>query len=394
VIKVRKRGGRYVADRFVDNVRVRGALGTRRLGEAERFAKLIEEAIADGPKSALWSELQDKIPALTLSRFARISGATLKRAPKWEELKSAFTIHVEQRVALGKMARSTAQRYDVTLREFGTFLEEAGIAELRDINRAAVERFKVWRITRVKEKKYSRGATSIALDTAILHRVFTFGLENEMVLKNPVKMEGRPGENPDGGAEPFSAEEIAKLRLSVGPDLLAFLLLRWTGLRGGDAVNITWGEIHFDRREIERVTQKRKKRVILPLPCELLFTLEAEFSRRRPVLSAPVLLNPTTGQTMTRPGLYRRMLALGKRAGVQNAHPHRFRDTLAVDILLRGGTPYDVAKVLGDTIETVEKHYTPFVTELRERVRHLLETAVGMEERCNSAADDMRSKPN
>lgn len=83
---------------------------------------------------------------------------------------------------------------------------------------------------------------------------------------------------------------------------------------------------------------------------------------------------------MTRPGLYRRMLALGKRAGVPNAHPHRFRDTLAVDMLNRGASPYDVAKMLGDTIDTVERHYTPFVKELRDRVRNILETGIGIEE--------------
>src|ERR1700730_11433964 len=81
-----------------------------------------------------------------------------------------------------------------------------------------------------------------------------------------------------------------------------------------------------------------------------------------------------------RPRLYQRMLALGKRAGVAGAHPHRFRDTLAVDMLSRGASPYDVAKMLGDTIDTVERHYMPFVKELRERVRNILETGVGLEE--------------
>ena len=48
-------------------------------------------------------------------------------------------------------------------------------------------------------------------------------------------------------------------------------------------------------------------------------------------------------------------------------------------MLTRGASPYDVAKMLGDTIETVEKHYTPFVRELRERVRMILETGTGLE---------------
>jgi len=91
------------------------------------------------------------------------------------------------------------------------------------------------------------------------------------------------------------------------------------------------------------------------------------------------------------------MLALGKRASVPDAHPHRFRDTLAVDMLTRGASPYDVAKMLGDTIETVEKHYTPFVRELRERVRMILETVTGLENLSKIQASDPQKaakKPN
>ena len=48
-------------------------------------------------------------------------------------------------------------------------------------------------------------------------------------------------------------------------------------------------------------------------------------------------------------------------------------------MLTRGASPYDVAKMLADTIETIEKHYTPFVRELRERVRAILESDAGLE---------------
>src|SRR5258708_29211114 len=81
---------------------------------------------------------------------------------------------------------------------------------------------------------------------------------------------------------------------------------------------------------------------------------------------------------MPRPRLYQRCKAMGRRAEIEDAHPHRFRDTFAVDMLARGATPYDVAKLLGDEIATVEKHYAPFVRELRERVRGLLEGPGGI----------------
>ncbi|MGH9546847.1 MAG: tyrosine-type recombinase/integrase, partial [Terriglobales bacterium] len=314
-----------------------------------------------------------------------------QEVPTWLSLRQAFAVHLQQRRAIGKLQSSTEQRYQVTLREFDLFLAEHRITQLQYIGKPLVEAFKTWRVERIKQKKFARGATGLVLDAAILHRVFAFALENEMVAKNPVRMEGRPGENPERGAEPFTAKDLSRLREHAGDDLMTFLLLRWTGFRGSDAVSVTWREVHFDQKEIERLTQKRKKKVVLPIQTELLFALESEYERRKPQPPDRVLLNPLTGKPLTRPRLYQRILALGKRAGVTRAHPHRFRDTLAVDMLSRGASPYDVAKMLGDTIETVEKHYTPFVRELRERVRMILETGTGLENLSNIPPKDPQS---
>jgi site-specific recombinase XerD len=62
------------------------------------------------------------------------------------------------------------------------------------------------------------------------------------------------------------------------------------------------------------------------------------------------LLNPSTKKPMGRPRFCTRIKALGDRAGVHQTPPHRFRDTLAVDMLLKGASPYDLAKILGDTV--------------------------------------------
>lgn len=179
-------------------------------------------------------------------------------------------------------------------------------------------------------------ALTVAVDAAILHKVFAYALDVEMILKNPVKMDGRPGGEPTRGAQPFTGDELRQMRIHAGADLLIFLVLRHTGFRGSDAVGITWAEVHFDGREIERVTQKCRNLVVMPIHPELLFALEAEHARRNPKPTERVLLNPSTGGPLRRPRLYARTLALGKRAGVAHAHPHRFRDTLAVDLLCAG----------------------------------------------------------
>lgn len=100
---------------------------------------------------------------------------------------------------------------------------------------------------------------------------------------------------------------------------------------------------------------------------------------RHPQPEDHVLLSPETNRPLTRPRLYERVLSLGRRAGVLDAHPHRFRDSFAIDLLTRGASPYDVAKLLGDSVDTVEKHYAPFVRELRERARRITESGEGLE---------------
>jgi len=371
MMTIRKRGKIYRAEGFVGGKRIRVSLGTRDADAARRLLNRIERALSEGAQSSEWTELRTILPPSTFPVLAETAGwheQQEKPQPTWVELSTAFDYHMGQRMALGKMASSTVDRYKQTVREFTTFLSEGGITKLADVARPVVEAFKVWRVARIRKKKYARGATSISLDAAVLHRIFNHAIETELVIKNPVLMEGKPGAEPTHGAQPFTCD-----------DLLAFLLLRHTGLRGSDAVQLTWAEIHFDRREIERLTQKRRKLVVLPIHTELMFALEAEHQRRQPQPHERVLLNPTTGNPLRRPRLYARMLALGKRAGVAHAHPHRFRDTFAVDLLCAGAGVYDVARMLADTVETVEKHYSPFVPALRERVRRIMEAGSGLE---------------
>lgn len=363
--------------------RLRLSLGTRNQGAASTTFNKIERALAEGSHSPLWPELRAVLPPKTFAKLAAIVGLKVDSAPAqstWQHLDAAFTAWMTQRIVLGKMRESTKTRYAQTVSSFGDFLKAHGISELAAITRAVVEEYKGWRLQAVLKKKFSRGGRSVMLDTAILHRVFAYAVSDcELIPRNPVKLDGRPGDDPERGAQPFKPTDLAKLREASGADLLTFLLLRWTGLRGSDAVGLRWEEIDWDSREINRLTLKRRKRVILPVHQELLFALETERDRRKPLPEHRVLLNPSNGKPLTRPRLYERMMALGRRAGVLEAHPHRFRDSFAVDLLTRGASPYDVAKLLGDTVETLEKHYAPFVRELRERARRIMESGEGLE---------------
>lgn len=64
-----------------------------------------------------------------------------------------------------------------------------------------------------------------------------------------------------------------------------------------------------------------------------------------------------------------RIKAMGIRAGMKRLTPHFFRDTFACDMLARGTSIYDVAKMLADTVETVDKHYAEFVPAARDAIQ-------------------------
>ena len=382
MLSLRKRGRKYWLEGRLGIRRIQASLGTRNHDAALLSKNRIERALVEGAASEEWPQLRKLLPETLFGKLAALVEYVEKpkqRSNEWEDLNKAFSAESERRITLGKLRQTTWTRYQYTLSEFGRFLEGVQIRQLSEITRTVVDQFKTWRAERIRKKNSSRGGRSLALDAAILHRVFSYAVELEMVMRNPVRMEGRPGDDPECGAQPFKADDLSKLRKAAGPDLLAFLVLRWTGLRGSDAVSLRWSEVDFRSREITRLTLKRRKLVVVPMDLELIFALEAEAQRRCSSPSDTVLLNPNTGKPFTRPRLYERMLALGRRAGVADAHPHRFRDTYCVDMLARGLNPYSVARLMGITVEMLEKHYAQFVPELRDRVRVALDSGHGME---------------
>jgi len=72
----------------------------------------------------------------------------------------------------------------------------------------------------------------------------------------------------------------------------------------------------------------------------------------------------------------RRFEQLFKRAGLEGGQPHRFRDTFAVDLLLRGVPIDQVSMLLGhSSVKITERHYLAFVAARREQIANSLRKA-------------------
>ena len=69
----------------------------------------------------------------------------------------------------------------------------------------------------------------------------------------------------------------------------------------------------------------------------------------------------------------RTLAAVFNHSEVKGAHAHRFRHTLATEILARGGTEQDVADILGISAAVVRKHYAKWSQARQQRITRLSE---------------------
>jgi site-specific recombinase XerD len=146
-------------------------------------------------------------------------------------------------------SEATWRRYKGTSDSFSEFLEQRGISRLDEITRRVSEDFKAWKLEQTLARKHARNGQGVRLDVAILHSIFAFASEMDLLVRNPIKSEGTPGRKSDGGAQPFNQEELTRLRQFAGRDLLSFQLLRHTGLRGFGATDLRWSSIDFERSD-------------------------------------------------------------------------------------------------------------------------------------------------
>ena len=139
--------------------------------------------------------------------------------------------------------------------------------------------------------------------------------------------------------------------------LRAFLLLlRYSGLRVGDAASCPVERLSGNRMFL--YTQKTKVPVFIPLPA---FVVDA--LRACPRKSDQYWFWTGVGSKDTLSGNWRRAFRrLCEIAGVRDGHPHRFRDTFAVELLLKGVPMRRVSILLGhSSMAITERHYAPWV---------------------------------
>jgi integrase/recombinase XerD len=360
-----KRGNVYWFDSVRAGRRLRFSFGTTDQKAARTLTRTVENALAEGPGSEAWGVLRSALPPKSFAKLS--SGVSLTADTSLPEFEDRFLSSLGRKVKLGELAPGTLHSYETVVRPFFSRMIELGVRKMDEITAHAVESYLIERKEGTRTGRPLKNS-SLEIQRKVLRVVFNQAVEEGSMKKPPLKKTPkRLGEDPK--PVPFSAEDLAKMESVLDDETrLPYTIFRATGLRISDVASLTWREWDSPGSSIQKLTAKRKNWVTIPLTACVQDLLCEEDSRHSPPKSLDDLI---LGLPPSK--LYSLIKVLGKKAGVENCHPHRFRTTRACELLAAGCTLYDVAAMLGDTAATVEKYYASTSDKQQERIRDIME---------------------
>ena len=217
----------------------------------------------------------------------------------------------------------------------------------------------------------------------LLRRFFRYSIAAGWLATNPALSL----EHPNGRAtkvqpkQPFDAQHLPQEgpewkaileQVKENPRFLAMtLLVRRAGLRISDAATFHQSRVMADG-SIFLYMSKTKEPVSVPMHPELKTAMEAI----QPNPAGYYFWSGQSAITTATDNWRRRFEQVFKQAGIEGGHPHRFRDTFAVDLLLRGVPIDQVSALLGhSSVKITEQYYLPFVAARRRQIADSLRRA-------------------
>lgn len=201
---------------------------------------------------------------------------------------------------------------------------------------------------------YYQELNGCSLNTLDTHRrylltLFTWLTENEYILHNPMKRIGKI-KTPIRVKKEFSNMDLEKMRDAIPERDLrtraVFELLLSSGIRVGELYRLNRDDLNFHTLTFKVLGKGSKERLCY-------FNETASYYLKK-YLKSRKDNNPALFVTKAKPhnrvgtnGHERIIRELGVKAGVENAHPHRFRRTTATLAVKRGMPIEEVQKLLG-----------------------------------------------
>lgn len=332
---------------------VRVSAQTRSWEQAQRKALMMDAGEPDSPPVLIAVETNSRIT---------IKQAVREFLADEQGRKLAKTSTSQSVTLLNNQLLGWAQKQSLT------YLDELSTSKLREFRAS-----------------WANGASTTQRKHHRLNGFFEFCVESDWLLKNPSKKMKSVQVSPKP-TDYFTPPEFEKIVDATyvyadwrgGRDFqhrrlrlrALILLMRWSGLSILDAVTLERARLHGDRLLLYR--HKTKVPVFVPLPPSIAKLLHSLPNSNPRYFFWSGNGDPHTAKKGWQRSLRRLFanLKLTTEDGQpKRCHPHMFRDTFAVELLLAGVPLDQVSLLLGhSSIKVTERHYAPFVKARQQQL--------------------------
>jgi len=285
--------------------------------------------------------------------------------PELPDLAAAIEKFLKEAETRNLAATTIKKRRELLEGKLLAYCKRKGYRHLRDLT---VERLRDFRhgwtyspLSAAKRLEYLRAFCRFCVDSGWMDR-------NPASALKPTKVSHRP-------TLPYSDEEVERLLKAArgmtefgryGPRIEPMiLLLRYSGLRIQDAACLERKRLMGDRIFVYQ--QKTGTPVYCPLPQDVVTKLAAVANDNDRYFFFDGSSQPES-MVKSWDRVFKKVGQTAK-PSVANCHPHRFRDTFAVSLLLKGVSLDSVSKLLGhSSIKVTERHYAPWIKARQDQL--------------------------
>jgi integrase/recombinase XerD len=324
-------------------------------------------AVRQSAKTRSWEKAQETARQIE-DRFRRALNGDVTALQDAKTVEEAIKLFLEDKreqqsgdALISKLTRLLEVR-------FTKWCSEQPVLRIRDVSLDHLEAFrKTWpgnALTKTKTQEHLRS-------------FFNFCLNHEWVSRNPAKLLSKirvdqvPTDCFDdsqfakilAACDSYrpSAKQLAPRREKVKA---MTLLMRWSGLRIGDAIKLERYRLTGNKLLLR--TEKTGTPVFCPIPPDV-----ADLLRNTENSNPAFFFWSGTSTAKSAYGdWWRTYDSIFTEANIgKKCHPHMFRDTFAVGLLLSGVPIEQVSMLLGHkSIRVTEKHYSPWVSARQEQL--------------------------
>lgn len=198
--------------------------------------------------------------------------------------------------------------------------------------------------------KKERKASNSYMNTVRLYlsSFFSWLADKEYIKKNPVKGI-HPVKMQKKVPEIFNDEELERMRQAptCSRDKAIIEVLYSTGVRVEELSDLDIDDVDINNRTVRVKQGKGNKERYTFISAQALMYLKKYLNERNDICPALFISRKKPYERLSKDGIENVVSKVALAAGVKNAHPHKFRRTMATNLLRKGMPLEKVSRILG-----------------------------------------------